>query len=61
MKTLIENMQDYVPFRDELSVYNGLIFKAHTESLFHRKRVNQSCRNFTQAMQEFKAVSDVPG
>ena len=61
MKTLIENMQDYVPFRDELSVYNGLIFKAHTEPLFHRKRVNQSCRNFTQAMQEFKAVSDVPG
>ena len=29
-KTLTENMQDYFPFHDELSVYNGLIFKAYT-------------------------------
>ena len=25
-KTLTEDMQDYFPFRDELSVYNGLTF-----------------------------------
>ena len=59
-KTLTENMQDYFPFRDELSVYNGLIFKAHIVLVLQKERENQSCRKLTQAMQEFKAVLDVP-